>query len=194
MATEVELKAWVDDPAAVERRLREMSSFVTDFVKEDVYYLPPGDEKLDPDRERSDRDRRDFRIRIEDGTATVTFKTKSREGGMEVNNEREFTVSDADRFRELMQRIGCRPYARKRKQGKRFTRDGIVLELCEVTRLGWFLEIEKMVDLPGEGEDEAVRNARSEVRRLFDLAGIPAARIESRNYTDLLRERGIGAP
>ena len=178
MAFEVELKAWVDEPEAVAEELSSRYSFECSFRKEDVYLKSPA----------YGGKREEFRVRREgEGEhAVVTTKKKSLRGGIEVNAEREFTVSDGDEFVEFMRRIGCVIFLRKVKTGRRFSSGDVTLELTHVERLGDFLEIEKMID---ERTEENVSAAEAEIRELLMRAGIGEDRIERRYYADLLAEK-----
>jgi adenylate cyclase class IV len=124
---------------------------------------------------------------------------------MEINDEREFTVSCGTLFEEFLYTLGLRKKIIKRKEGWAWNIDGVTAELAEVSgiytgtpnladdgiqnspesgilkTLGWFLELEILDD-----ETEARR-------RLLDVlakAGISEASIENRYYSELLTVRG----
>ncbi len=75
---------------------------------------------------------------------------------------------------------GCDRVAVKRKRGSLLRRDGLLAEIVEVERLGWFVEIECMVE-DGDGEQAA-----SEIRRTLDAIGVDSGDVESRTYLQLL--------
>jgi len=184
---EVELKARLVDPAAVEKRLREFASFVRDFEKRDSYWHGPD--------WRINRGTKGFRLRTDGARTTVTFKNKRSEGGIEINHEREFSVSDLPTFDEFLERLGCEPFYEKRKRGKRFEVDPgsgapIALELAEVEGLGWFLEIEALVP---EDDPAAVALAQGEIRALLAKTGLEETAIEGRYYSELLIAAGLVA-
>ncbi len=193
---EVELKAWIDDPGAVERTLAARFRFVGGYRKEDVYFrlepaagqasgaaLPPG---AFPGPGGGPRE---FRLRIEKGAAIVTSKEKRIDNGVEVNVEIEFEVSDPAAFEAFALFLGALPFVRKLKVGRLYeTAAGgsgrpIHLELSEVERLGSFLEIEKLLE---SDEQAGVAAARDEIRGLLASLGISAAKIEPRYYIDML--------
>lgn len=182
---EVELKAHVADPAKVEAALRSFTTFVRAFDKKDAYWHGP--------EWRAHRGTRGFRVRTDDGEATATFKDKRTEGGIEINREREFVVSDPGAFAEFVERLGCEPFYAKRKRGLRFeTGQGksraIALELAELDGLGWFLEIEELVP---EGDPAAIALAQGEIRSLLARAGVDESEIEPRFYSELLMDAGL---
>lgn len=212
MATEIELKAWVDDPAATAALLDGAWSPLAVYDKDDEYWRPG-----DPARRGSLGS--GVRIRTErtasrsdaspdlgqglgaaverllggrDGvTAVVNFKKKEVRAGIEVNDEREFSVDEPDTFRELLRRLDLRPAIRKRKRGLSWSSGDATLELSEVAGLGVFLEIEILADSDDQG---TVAAARKRLRELLAGAGIDEGRIEERYYTELLEARGLGRP
>ena len=179
MKYEVELKAWIDDWDAVKARLHEECLFIRDFRKADRYFSRSGE----PERETS------FRVRLDNGGAIVTFKDKSLRDRMEYNQEREFTVDDAEAFVELVERTGCRQYASKVKEGLEFRYGGLTVELVRVEELGEFVEIEVMEE---SGRAELHKRAAARIRAFLDLIGIDPSRIEQRSYVSLLGRQKIG--
>jgi len=180
---EVELKARIEDPEAVERRVESFARFVKKVDKSDSYWHGPGW------RER--RGTRGFRVRSEGSSFVVTFKSKRVEAGYEVNREREFEISDPGVFREFVERVGCEPYYQKRKIGSVYEYEGMTLEVLRVEGAGSFLEIERL--LPEESP-AAVETARAGLRTALVLAGVPETAIESRTYSELIlgAERASG--
>lgn len=184
MGYEVEMKAWVDDWQAVEAHLRATCVLERGFEKSDRYYRCDGRDG------GSEVPGQMFRVRADDGRATVTFKEKRLADGVEFNREREFGVDDPGAFLELVERVGCREVFAKKKRGLHFHRDGLVVELCHVEGLGDFLEVEWL----HEHDDETAHGeAAGRIRELIRGAGISDERIEERPYMKMLREaRGEG--
>ena len=91
---EVELKARLRDRAAAEAAVAAFARPAGRVEKRDAYWHGPD--------WRLSRGTKGFRVRSEgldaEGRAAtvVTFKTKRSEGGIEINHEREFSVSDAE--------------------------------------------------------------------------------------------------
>jgi predicted adenylyl cyclase CyaB len=132
------------------------------------------------------------RIRAEGGSVVVTYKRKEIQGEIEVNDEREFAIDDRAAFEALISDMGLTPYISKEKSTKTFAyraSDGtdVSIELSLVAGLGWFAELEILADGPDEGRIAA---ARRTLRSTLALMGIPDSSIETRYYTDMLREAG----
>lgn len=186
---EVELKAHVRDRAAVLAALSSFAEREGEVDKSDEYWHGPD--------WRLHRGARGFRVRSEAGQSVVTFKTKRSEGGIEINHEREFAISDPDAFAAFVERLGCEPFYQKRKRGQRFRAGGsapyaerATIELIEVVGLGDFIEIEIL--LPSE-EPAALALAQGEIRSLLARAGVGEEEIESRFYSELLIAAGLVA-
>jgi len=186
---EVELKARLGDRAAVEERVASFARLAGPFDKLDAYWHGP--------EWRLQRGKKGFRIRADGDATFVTFKTKKCEGGVEINREREFEVSDRGAFVELAERLGCEPFYTKRKTGRRYelssggTAAPIAIEICEVEGLGWFIEIEALLEAE---EPAAVALAQGEIKGILARAGVPESAIESRYYSELLLAAGKIAP
>jgi adenylate cyclase class 2 len=130
MAIEIELKAWADDPRRSAPACAPKESLWGAYVKDDEYWKDsggPGGRELGSG----------VRIRRLSAPgagpdAVVNFKRKEVRDGMEVNDEREFSVSDVEVFAELLRRLGLEPWIRKRKVGEAWNLDGITAELSLV--------------------------------------------------------------
>ena len=97
MAVEVELKAWVDDPERIRDRLLTVGTPHRRYLKEDEYF---GYGET-PERAR-------YRLRRDGDAWICTFKEKRIHDGIEENRETEFTVSDGDAFRHMLESLGLR--------------------------------------------------------------------------------------
>jgi predicted adenylyl cyclase CyaB len=187
MATEIELKVRIDDYASLKERLSVVGEYCRSYKKSDAYWLPsqpaaPGVRV----RRESDVDA--------DGAAhesvLATYKKKTISGGIEVNHECEFTVSDAGLFEEMLGCLGLRMAVRKEKEGWAWTihsqnerQAPILAELSMVAKLGWFLEIEI---LAADDNEKTVKESRGRLFALLEKLEIPADKIEERPYTALL--------
>lgn len=180
MAYEIEMKAWVDDWKALEAALADRCAPEGSFRKEDRYFVPPDGEGL-------------FRVRTDGRGAYVTYKEKDVRDGVEVNLEREFGVDDAEAFTEFVTSFRCRETFAKVKEGRRFSYEGLTVELAHVEELGDFLEVECVVAESGgrqtAGDEAAHRETADRIRAFVRALGIADDRIESRPYMQLLRER-----
>ncbi|AEF81321.1 class IV adenylate cyclase [Leadbettera azotonutricia] len=185
MATEIELKAWVDNPQAVQLKLDSIAEFKGSFDRADEYWFPK-------DGEKRSFPKSGLRIRGEtfafpDGRAEeivhATFKNKELRDGIEVNDEREFDVSSAAEFEELLALLGLEKRKAKHKKGRSYKYQSLTAELTELMGLGWFAEIEILAD---NSRSETVAKARAELLGFLAKIGIDESKIETRYYTEML--------
>jgi adenylate cyclase class 2 len=202
MPLEIELKACLDDSMPVEQRLSGLGTFCRSYKKSDSYWFPrqtgAGGASIPPSGVRV---RRESGMSA-DGTAyesvLVTYKHKEISDGIEVNDEREFTVSAATPFEDLLTRLGLCKGISKEKQGRAWTippesagQSGVVqrpilAELSLVTGLGWFVELEIITE---DNDGQTVEECRRQLLALLEKLEIPADRIEARPYTVMLKEK-----
>ena len=137
-------------------------------------------------------------MRYERDSAVVNFKLKREEGGVEINREVEFSVSDVVAFDEFVLRLGCEPHYKKRKSGVAFKAGGdeqwpreATIEIVEVEGLGDFIEIEVLLEAENPAD---VAEARGEIEALLTRAGLGEVDIEPRFYSELLTEAGFIPP
>jgi len=181
---EIEMKAWVDDVETVKKRLDRLYEYRGEWIKEDTYFCVSAPHSSESGTAKNDSKRIEtIRLREQDSSAIVTLKRKSVSRGMEVNEEEEFTVSDAGAFTTLLLRIGCTVCSKKRKHSYSYSGRNLTVELNHIDGLGWFLEVEKLCELPSDGEA-----VRGRLYAVFEELGISLTKIESRYYTDLLAE------
>ncbi|MDR0635913.1 MAG: CYTH domain-containing protein [Treponema sp.] len=199
MAIEIEVKAWVDTPESLKQRIDAIARFTGVFDKTDAYWYPapilaalytafPAS-GVRVRKEVAGDGRGDIQNGIQ--TTRITYKAKEVRDDIEVNHEREFTVSDGAVFEDLLTALGLIPIKRKRKTGWVWVynndalniEDGITVELALLERLGYFIELEIIAD---NDAADTVAAARGRLLALLDLLGIARNRIESRYYTDLL--------
>lgn len=175
MGIEVELKAHIDDPIAIRRRLDALGSFRRRYRKEDYYFgvLPSEGRSL-------------FRLRNDDGQWVCTFKKKTLIDGIEHNHETEFSVSDGKAFRRLSEELGYSVIVEKRKTGASWHVDGVTVEVSEVNDLGTFIELELV--LPDESTEEQLREARRRLVAVLERLDISIHKIETRPYTKMIYE------
>ncbi|MBI9106859.1 MAG: class IV adenylate cyclase [Spirochaetales bacterium] len=181
MNKEIELKAPVFDPDNLKGILIEKYGDYTSIDKDDIYYRYPSGQLA--------------RLRKEGGSNCITVKKKTLAGGIEINDELEFRVDDGESFLSFMQITGAEEYLSKIKKGYRFlSEDGAVIELCEVSNLGWFIEIEKVVPISEDqagtrAEGRLIDDAKSVILGVLESLGIPESRLEHRYYSELLLGR-----
>jgi adenylate cyclase class 2 len=212
MALEIELKTRIDEPDRVKTRLNRLGIYKCEYEKEDVYWFfapkaagtasrplrePGNSPSLPPSGLRIRRETALFPGGRTAARTLITYKFREIQVGIETNDEREFEVSRAEMFEDLLRRLGLEPGISKHKRGWAWycgedsgngaaADRGIRAELSEVRHLGWYLELEILIP---EGE----KKAAGERKRLFSLLEaleIPRNAIESRPYTEMLTALG----
>jgi adenylate cyclase class 2 len=197
LAIEIELKAHVKGGEALKRLLFEKAEYLYAFEKEDTYYFPSSPSNIP----RSGVRLRGESKTLSDGTvrkaAYVTYKTKEVRDGIEVNDEKEFEVCSSQCspiavFDEFLKMAGLKPGFSKRKRGWAFSRDEINAELLEVEKLGWFLEMEIVVDNVERGimKDTTVEEKKKQLMEFLSDLDIEKDAIESRYYSEMLKKLG----
>ncbi len=175
MAVEVELKAWVQTPDHLRDRLRQLGTPHRTYVKEDRYF---GVGSVPEDAR--------YRLRFDDNRWTCTFKQKEIREGIEENRETEFDVSDGDAFEAFLASLGLRCIVTKRKEGESFWVDSVLAELSHVNHVGWFVELEIMLE--DESGPSAIADARTSLQELLQRLGLTAESVESRSYNQMIYE------
>ncbi len=183
--TEIEIKARVNDREKTEKAIRDFATFERSVVKRDVYWGGRG---------AGTQGFMKVRIRDEGHDAIVTYKRKELRNETEVNDEREFEVSDRAAFEALLADLSFAPYAKKDKETLAFswiTPEGtpVTIELSLVTGLGWFCELEVLEDSPSEA---SIARARAALWETLAKIGLAETDLEPRFYTEMLAEAGLG--
>ncbi len=127
----------------------------------------------------------------------MTYKTKEVRDGIEINDEKEFEVCSSQNntvtvFDEFLKMMGLRPGYTKQKRGWAFFKEEINAELLEVEKLGWFLEMEIVVndiETSGGNDTTTIDEKRKQLMGFFSELGIKKDAIESRYYSEMLKER-----
>ncbi|MFA5448283.1 MAG: CYTH domain-containing protein [Sphaerochaeta sp.] len=182
MALEVELKAHIADPRRLQVTLEGLEgiSEATAIDKQDCYIGPDADTFV-------------VRLRSENDTLAITHKKRTIADGVETNQEIEFSTELRQKgaVLDLFAVLGYTEQLTKRKTGLRYTLEAVdelgplTIEVCEVSPLGWFLEMEYLVDDPS-----LVEKARRALLQTLSLVEIDRSLVESRPYMNLLKEQG----
>ena len=199
MGIEIELKARIDDIPPIKERLFALGEYCGSFKKSDSYWVPANAHTqgitLPPAGLRIRRESGINANGMDYSSVLVTYKTKEIKSGIEVNNECEFSVSDAALFIELMGRLGLHRNICKEKEGWAWRvpeaeQAPILAELSQVSDLGCFLELEIIIavdDSKTRPAEEIIDKSRMRLLELLEKLGIPQERIESRPYTVMLK-------
>ncbi|MDR2446440.1 MAG: CYTH domain-containing protein [Treponema sp.] len=195
---EIELKARVDDPHKTKAVISSFARYIKTFDKEDVYWLPRERTSALPAsgiriRRETDYIENDSCISQRIARTWVTYKTKEIRDCIEVNNEKEFSISEDDNekpFEELLTAFGLQLGVCKHKTGWAWLSEEenppIVIELSEVAGLGYFVELEILSEC---NDKKTVSAMRRRLLACLGKTGVGEDKIESRYYTDMLREK-----
>ena len=197
---EIELKAHARDRGAVLQKLRDFAVFDKSVSKDDRYFkmekagAPNGHITARIRKEKSsDQNGRAIEEKI-----FLTYKKKEKRlssggGALEVNQEFESELDNAECLEALFSDIGFVPHFEKHKDAVGFYADTSCgkahLELCSVPPLGDFLEIEFVTD--GDVPEEKIAAMRKELEALVTKCGLALDDIEEKYYSELLAEAGI---
>lgn len=175
---EIELKAWMDDRAAVEAALKTFAVYEDTLDKHDRYW------RLDTqsDSHMTVRLRSETRESTGKTETFVTYKHKSRKEGFEVNEEHEFTVSNPDDFELILKDAGFNLSFSKHKTAGSWHFANFHIELCILEGLGEFFEIETFAE---ENTPEVAQTAHTALLEVLSRCGISSDKVESRYYSEL---------
>ncbi len=187
---EIELKAHVDNYEKTKTIIESFAHFLGEKNKSDVYWHQPSQNPV--------------QIRVREESAvnsfgkkpkvlTVTYKKKEVRNSAnniayEVNDEKEFTIDNRSSFETFLHDAGFRVVSKKEKHVLQWQYDGVLLELCTITGLGNFLELE----ITSEVQSKTVeKDSLKKLHATLALSGIELEKIEKRYYNDLLREKNL---
>lgn len=175
MTFEVELKAHIPSIFSLQKIIQKQLGLTdpTSYKKEDIYFSRP--ETLQ---------KTEFRLRSVGTSFFVTRKNKSQKDGIEVNDEIEFSISDATEFIRFSLDSGYVISIKKTKIGVFYTYNGITIELSDVSSLGSFIELEILLK---NSNPDLVNAAKSQLLDTLDILRISREAIEPRYYSEMLR-------
>ncbi|MBQ5999834.1 MAG: hypothetical protein IJL70_10260 [Treponema sp.] len=195
--TEIEIKAHVYDKDSLLRNLNEFAVYNQTVERYDTYYhlytentQPNGKPYI------SCRIRKEFK-ETPNGTEETTFLTyKKKETlspdpkkAVEVNDEKETIITCPEAITTLLSDIGFKEAHKKTKKVTDFTTETefgtATLEVCNVEKLGDFLEIEILSE---SNDKKLIESIKNELKKLLKKSGIPESQIEPKYYTQMLRE------
>jgi adenylate cyclase class 2 len=182
---EIELKAHVYDYAAVKNTVDSFAVYYGFADKNDIYWHIPSVTV----RVRTQKFTK--ANGTQNTTHIVTYKQKelresnvAGESAIEVNDEKEFTISETEPFITLLKNLGFTLKITKHKAAHAWKHGRALIELCTVEPLGHFLEIEILSE---SNDEQYVAQARAEIESLLQKSGVALSNIEEQNYADLLK-------
>ena len=187
--TEIEIKAHVTCPITTESKIRSFADFKSRIKKTDVYWKQ-AETGLKIRLRREEKYSGDIITQETNLDTIITYKKKTVQEQTEVNDECEFTVSDRTSFEFLLQELNFAVDIEKTKKtvsfsylySKNFT---VTIELSEVPPLGYFIELEIVSD---KTEASVITKAKKALFSTLKLCDIPETDIETRFYTDMIKE------
>lgn len=125
-----------------------------------------------------------LRVREKNKKIFLHLKNKERGEGIEYNQEVELPLTSASGFDRFLKKNSIPLYTSKKKLGELFTYGDFQIELHQVTGLGYFLEIETLVE-----SKAAIPQAKRALRKLFKQLGFSPKDFERKYYLELLEEK-----
>ena len=185
MGTEIECKMAID-AAAVTDLYHRIVSFVPEGTAHDAV------DKKDLYWGVDEQEQAVFRIRESREGFILTRKSKEeRSDGLEVNQEIEFTVEpDMRKVHAFFSSLGYIPLYRKEKHGWMWSVNDLTIELVEVSTLGWYLEMEILLDAESDMSTSSALDELLKVRSALELDHVP---LEGRYYSEMLKAQREGA-
>lgn len=131
-----------------------------------------------------------MRVRDNTGSLEATVKkTRKDEKGQEDNLEYEISLGDTSSADALLffENLGFSFYFNKYKDGWDWNYEGVHIELLKVNNLGWFLEMEALIDF--DSSAEVIDERHQFLLSLLKKFGIDEDKIERRSYRSMIFER-----
>ncbi len=167
---EIEAKVAINkrDFCRLQKELKKTAKFKGKSVKKDIYY--------------DDTKKAYTRLRDLNGNSIFSFKVKEINHGVESNIEIEWGIKDRKKWMTLLKTFGIKPTIRKFKKTEAYQSDGFMIELNYVSKLGYYLEIERIVKSKNQ-----ISKAKRELIDMFKKLGYSHKDFEKKYYIDLLQ-------
>ena len=174
MTLEIEVKAYANNLAMVEERLKEMGAvFIGEVCEKDAYFNHPNRNFAETDEA--------LRVRVADKQSFLTYKGRKIDAKSKTREEIEVALGDADsaKLKLLLMRLGFKLVADVRKIRKRYKVGEFEICLDDVAGVGTFVEVETK----GENMEELRDKALTILKRLN------LGKTERKSYLELLLEK-----
>ncbi len=172
---EVEIKINISNPRNIKKKIDKIAKFEKNEKKVDDYYT------LEP---KGTYPKKSLRIRKKGKIYIVNFKKRgSYQEGIWAKKETEFVTSNIQGFIDLIKEFGFRKWVTKKKECKiyRINKD-FQIELNNVKKLGWFLEIEYLT----KNNTKGILNAKKNIKKILEKLDIKNSEIIKDGYTKML--------
>lgn len=129
------------------------------------------------------------RIRINNGNLESTTKeTRKDENGDEDNLEYEIQIrSSFEETLAFFNDLGFEFYFHKYKNGFEWNFESVHIELLSVNDLGWFLEMERLMDF--DIDNSSKENEIKHLHKLLSEFGLNDGDIETKSYRSMILDR-----
>ncbi|MAG38302.1 class IV adenylate cyclase [Candidatus Pacearchaeota archaeon] len=175
----IEVEAKVEIPKSKLEKLKSKISKISKYSgkekKSDIYYT------LEP---LSSYPKKSLRVRSRSGFYEVNFKQRlAKDKNVDAKNEVEFRTKDITAFQSLIDNFGFKPWIRKDKTTHLYKiKKNFNIELNNVEKLGWFLEIEYI----SKNNKAEISKAKTSVLKVIKSLGYSEKDIVKDGYTKLL--------
>jgi adenylate cyclase class 2 len=160
----VEIKSSKDDV------IKALADFEAHGIKRivDLYFVDPLRGELKPDE--NGRLRACFRLRKKDGKASVAYKNDYFGDNDEwlYSDEHETKIDDFDIMAHIIESLGFKELVRIDNEKYTFTTPDYEIVFEDVKDLGYFLEVEKLQEVP----DDQVAKIKAEIREFITGLGM----------------------
>jgi adenylate cyclase class 2 len=166
---EIEIKARIDDPEEIERKIiKRGGSFKKEVIEEDLYFNHPGRDFAKTDEA--------LRLRKAEGKYFLTYKGPKIDSLTKTREEFQIEVSGWDNAVSILKALGFVEVLPIKKKRRYFSLESYEIMLDQVDGLGSFIEVEKRGDY----------NPQELIDFLEEL-GIKGS--ETRSYLELVIEK-----
>lgn len=168
---EVEAKVAINkrDFNRLQKELKKTAKFKGKYIKKDEYFNDIKDAFI--------------RIREENGKPIFGLKNKRLDRGIEANTEIEWHIKDKKKWSQLLNKLDINPFIRKTKNNETYQLDDFMVELNFIPKLGYFLEIERIVKSKNQ-----IAKAKKELIDMFKKLGYSHKDFEKKYYLEMLQE------
>lgn len=152
----------------LQKRLKKEADFQGKIIKKDTYYNNPKTAFI--------------RTRTENNKNLFNIKDKGVKKGIEANIEIEWGIKNIKKWIMFLSKIGIKPSMHKTKKTETYQLNDFNIELNHIAKLGYFLEIERVVRSKKE-----ILKAKKELIDIFRNFGYSQKDFEKQYYLDLLQ-------
>ena len=181
---EVEAKIKISNPDYFRNKIKKFARFAGKKRKIDSYYTLG---------EADSYPKRSLRIRRLDGHYEVNIKKRiSYIKGVHAKREielRSIEKNSLPAFLDILKDFGFKKWLVKEKESEIYRiKENFNVEINNVRKLGWFIEVEKLSDAKG------IERARMEVVNFIKQLGVSEKNIIKDGYTKMLWDKRAGKP